>query len=127
MTIMLNLTRSTLLCIFFLSIVACTKEGTGGKSAVTGYVSHHNHKIANAVVYIKYDATEFPGADVSVYDASVTADATGYYLIKDLEKGDYYLYGTGYDNLIQENVGGGIGVKLKRNKTTTTDIPVTEI
>ncbi|MES2592693.1 MAG: hypothetical protein V4608_12480 [Bacteroidota bacterium] len=123
---MKNLFNITLLCFCILVFSSCTKEGPGGKSAVNGYVSHHNHKIANAVVYIKYDATEFPGADVSVYDASVTADATGYYLIKDLEKGNYYLYGAGYDNAILENVVGGIGVKLKRNKTTTTDIPVTE-
>lgn len=123
---MKSLLKLSVLCLTILAISSCHKEGPGGKSAVTGYVAHHSHKIPNAIVYIKYNATEFPGADVSKYDASVTADANGYYLIKDLYKGDYYVYGFGYDSSIQENVVGGIGVKLKRNETKTTDIPVTE-
>lgn len=109
-----------------LTTVACKKEGTGGKSSVSGTVKHHSQPIPNAVVYIKYGATEFAGADVSKYDASVTADANAHYEFKDLQKGDYYLYGVGYHNAIMQNVTGGIGIKLKRNKATTTDIPVTE-
>ncbi len=105
---------------------SCYKEGNGGKSIVNGYVSHHSHKIPGATVYIKYGAVEFPGTDVSKYDASVTADAAAHYEIKDLRKGEYYLYGVGYDNSIMEIVSGGIGIKLKYNKVTTTDIPVTE-
>jgi hypothetical protein len=109
-----------------LTMVACKKEGRGGKSSVNGTVKHHSLPIPNAVVYIKYGASEFPGADISKYDASVTSDANAHYEFKELQKGDYYLYGVGYDNSIMQNVAGGIGIKLKRNKATTTDIPVTE-
>ncbi|MES2139577.1 MAG: hypothetical protein V4511_07695 [Bacteroidota bacterium] len=112
--------------ISILSFSACYKEGNGGKSIVNGYVSHHSHRIPGSTVYIKYGAVEFPGTDVSKYDASVTADATAHYEFKDLRKGEYYLYGVGYDNAIQEIVSGGTGVKLKYNKATTSDIPVTE-
>jgi hypothetical protein len=105
---------------------ACHKEGTGGKSSVSGSVKHHEALIPNCVVYIKYGTKEFPGKDLSKYDASVTADANAHYEIKDLRKGDYYLYGAGYDNSIMETVTGGIAVQLKYNKETETDVPVTE-
>lgn len=105
---------------------ACHKEGTGGKSSISGSVKHHDAAIPNAVVYIKYGVKEFPGTDVSKYDASVTADANAHYEFKNLRKGDYYLYGAGYDNTIMEAVTGGISVKLKYNKETETDVPVTE-
>lgn len=107
-------------------ITSCRKEGTGGKSSVSGQVKHHSNPIPNAVVYIKYGATEFPGTDVSKYDNSVTADANANYNFKDLRKGDYYLYGVGYDNTIMEIVTGGVAVKLKYNKETSSDVPVTE-
>ena len=105
---------------------ACRKEGTGGKSSVSGNVKHHSKLIPNTIVYIKYEATEFPGTNTSVYDASVTADANAHFEFRDLRKGDYFLYGVGYDNTIFETVTGGIGVNLKYNKETTVDVPVTE-
>lgn len=117
---------------FLISIVlsiglsACKKEGTGGKSSVSGNVKHHSKLIPNAIVYIKYGATEFPGADIDLYDDHVTSDTNAHYEIKDLRKGDYYLYGVGYDNAILETVKGGVGITLKYNKASTIDIPVTE-
>lgn len=129
MRFFLEFYKITLVNISIISVLvlsSCYKEGSGGKSSVNGYVSHHGHMVANAIVYIKYDAVEFPGADVSKYNASVTADANGHYEFKDLRKGGYYLYGTGYDNSIMETVSGGTGIKLKYNKASTTDIPVTE-
>ena len=129
MKFFLDFYKITLVSISLISLVAlsaCYKEGNGGKSVVNGFVSHHSHRVPNAIVYIKYGAIEFPGTDVSKYDASITADANAHYEFKDLRKGDYYLYGVGYDNAIMENVSGGIGIKLKYNKTTTSDIPVTE-
>lgn len=115
--------------IIFLSgimAVACKKEGPGGKSSVSGAVKHHTELIPNAIVYIKYDAKEFPGANVSIYDASSPADANAHYEFKELQKGDYYLYAVGYDSTEQVQVTGGIGVKLKRNEAKATDVPVTE-
>jgi hypothetical protein len=105
---------------------SCKKEGTGGKSSANGYVKHHSNTIPNAVVYIKYGATEFPGTDLSVYDNHVTTDANAHYEFKELRKGNYFLYGVGYDKNISREVKGGIGIQLKRNNTVTTDVPVTE-
>ena|ERR1035437_628414 len=112
--------------LLLISLFACHKEGTGGKSSVSGYVMHHSKAIPNAIVYIKYGATEFPGTDVSLYDASIPTGADAHYEFKDLRRGDYYLYGVGFDNSIVATVTGGIGIKLKYNKSTTTDVPVTE-
>lgn len=117
---------TSLLVLTSLSFYSCRKEGTGGKSSVNGNVYHHSTPIPNAIVYIKYGATEFPGIDVTVYDSYVTADANAHFEFKDLRKGDYFLYGVGYDNNIFENVKGGVGIKLKYNKALTTNIPVTE-
>lgn len=107
---------------------ACKKEGTGGKSSVTGNVKHHTTLIPNAIVYIKYGATEFPGTDVSVYDDKVTADANAHYEFSGLQKGDYYLYGVGIDGIGTTTypVVGGIAIKLRRNEALTSDVPVTE-
>lgn len=112
--------------ILSMTISSCHKEGTGGKSSVSGSVKHHSALIPNSVVYIKYGAKEFPGTNTSLYDASVTADANAHYEFKNLRKGDYYLYGVGYDNTIMETVTGGIAVTLKYNKESSTDVPVTE-
>lgn len=105
---------------------SCQKEGTGGKSTVNGNVKHHTKLIPNADVYIKYGATEFPGADVSSYDDHVQADANAHYEFKELRKGDYYIYGVGVDNAGPFTVVGGTGIKLRRNEDLNIDVPVTE-
>jgi len=51
--------------IFSLGLASCTKEGKGGRVALIGQVKHHDEVIYGSVVYIKYGAKEFPGADVS--------------------------------------------------------------
>jgi hypothetical protein len=130
MKTILNFNKSLIIClsaILIIATTACHKDGSGGKNSINGYVKHHDKVIPNATVYIKYGATEFPGTNVSNYDASVTADANAYYEIKDLYRGDYYLYGVGYDSNIGLPVSGGIAVKIKYNKKTTTiNVPVTE-
>lgn len=117
-----------LMAIAIFTISSCKKEGTGGKSNVSGNVKHHTKLIPNAEVYIKYGATEFPGTDLSSYDDHTTADANAHYEFKGLQKGDYYLYGVGMDGVGASAfpVTGGISIKLKYNKSSTTDVPVTE-
>lgn len=127
---MKSVLKNFIVCSFFamlfFSFSSCKKEGPGGKSSVSGNVKHHQELIPNAIVYIKYGATEFPGADISIYDDKVTSDTNAHFEFKDLQKGDYYLYGVGYDFSGSYNVVGGVGIELKRNKASETDIPVTE-
>lgn len=115
-----------LLSISIFSVYSCKKEGPGGKSTIKGVVKHHSLAIPNATVYIKYGAREFPGETISNYDSQVTADASGNYEFTNLVKGDYYLYGYGYDASIMQDVKGGVGVNVKKNKTVETNVPVVE-
>jgi len=116
-----------LLSSVFCLLWSCGKEGPGGKASITGMVMHHTQPIPGAVVYIKYGAKESPGTDVTYYDASATADAQANYKFADLRRGDYYLFGVGYDSAIVNTVTGGIPVEIKsKTETAQADVHVTE-
>lgn len=109
----------------FVFLSACKKNQLGGKSTIKGQVTHHETMIPNAIVYIKFNAKEFPGKDVSTYDAYSTTGADGTYEFK-CYKGDYYLYGVGYDEAISKTVAGGLPVHIRNNEMVTMDVAVTE-
>ena len=109
-----------------LSVSSCYKEGIGGKSTVSGVVAHHGKPIPNSIVYIKYGATDFPGTDVTLFDDHTTSDGNAHYEFHNLRKGNYFLYGVGFDNGISQTVNGGVGIKLKYNKSISQDVTVTE-
>lgn len=106
---------------------ACKKNQMGGKSEIKGTVFHHSKRIPEAIIYIKYNATEFPGKDVSIYDAKLTSDSEGNFNGK-FYKGNYYLYAVGKDYAIPApyDVVGGVAVKLRTNEKINTDVYVTE-
>lgn len=87
---------------------------------------HHIDAIPAATIYIKYGAIDFPGTNVSTYDAQVTADAQGAYKFEGLQKGDYYLYGIGYDTAVVDDVMGGVAVKVRKNEDIVIDVAVRE-
>lgn len=104
---------------------ACKKNQLGGKSTIKGLVMHHETVIPNAIVYIKFNAKEFPGKDVTKYDSYFKTGADGSYEFKTY-KGDYYLYGVGYDNGISKAVTGGLPVHIRNNETVNADLAITE-
>jgi hypothetical protein len=123
--------RIIAICILLTMILAfgnCKKNQLGGKSKVKGIVAHHGKPVSNATVYIKFNATEFPGEDVSVYDASVTANQSGYYEVNNFHKGNYFLYAVGIDPEIAAPsvVKGGLAVSLRSREEKDIDIPVSE-
>jgi len=93
-------------------IASCKKEGTGGSATVATIVQHHSKNIPFATVYVKYGAKDFPGSDVSKYDANQKTDKEGHTHFEGLQKGDYYFYGVGYDSSISAVVVGGVPVKI---------------
>lgn len=105
--------------------VSCKKNQLGGKSTVHGVVAHHDKPIPHARVFIKFNATEFPGADTAAYDAHVVAGHHGEYSF-DCYKGDYYLYGYGFDTGINETVSGGLPVKVRHKEDREMKVAVTE-
>ena len=112
---------------YSLFLSSCHKEGPGGKATIKGAVKHHSQLIPGAVVYIKYGAKESPGTNVTYYDGSVTTDANANYSFADLRKGNYFLFGVGFDSSITQTVTGGIPVEVKsKTETVEKDVQVTE-
>ena len=110
-----------------LSFFGCKKNQLGGKSNIKGKVTHHDVAIPNAKVYIKFNATEFPGTDVSVYNTVIDADQNGNFLIEHIYHGNYYFYAVGTDASISSTVKGGVALKVKMLKEVTGFVvPVTE-
>ncbi len=110
-----------------LILSACKKNELGGKSTISGKVAHHSKAIAYARVFIKFNATEFPGKDTALYDAKVSADINGDYSVSTY-KGKYYLYSFGFDHAIDPPyyVVGGVPVNVRNNEKVKADIAVTE-
>src|SRR4051812_35249332 len=93
---MKSIFKITLIICLTLSFAACKKNQLGGKATLKGVVAHHGKAIPNAVVYIKFNTSEFPGDEGESYDTSVEADAGGNYSIN-FYKGTYYIYAVGLD------------------------------
>lgn len=116
-----------LLFCMLLAVSSCKKEGLDGTATISGAVKHHDDSIPNAIVYIKFGATELPGTDPANFDESVAADHHGAYTISNLNKGDYYLFSIGFDSTISDVVQGGLGVTVEsKGESQTIDIAVTE-
>ena len=120
-------TLFAILLLMFCLTTSCTKEGTGGNSNVSGVVVHHTELITDATVYIKYGATEFPGSSPDDYDDYIVVDtASAFYEFKELKKGTYYLWGSGYDPSGDYDVTAGFRISLEKNADKVINIPVVE-
>ena len=106
---------------------SCKKNQLGGDASLTGIVMHHNKPISNAKVYIKFNTTEFPGADSTIYDSFVQADGNGNYSIP-FYKGSYYVFAIGRDLAITYPylVKGGLSISVRNREKLTKNIAVTE-
>lgn len=122
-------TKLIAVVLLIFAITSCKKNGTGGEATVAAITKHHDREIPFTTVYIKYDAKEFPGEDVSKYDANQQTDAEGHTHFEGLLPGNYYFYAIGYDSVSQAIVKGGVHLKIKRSerkKEIELKVPVTE-
>jgi hypothetical protein len=118
---------SLLLILTLFIYSSCTKPGLGGEAEIHIEVKHHSTLIPNSKVYIKYDAKDFPGDDLSQYDASITTNAMAHGHFENLKKGNYYIYGVGFDSTINQTVTGGMKVKVsKKDEMIDVTLQVTE-
>ena len=65
-----------ILVVFALSFFGCKKNQLGGKSNIKGKVMHHDLAIPYAMIYIKYNATEFPGERASTLQKTSKGEFT---------------------------------------------------
>lgn len=108
---------SIFLCALALTGIACNQEGVGGKADIAGTVLYNNDPVPNAIVYIAYGASSWPGFDPELYDNQITASSTdATFFFPTLYKGDYYIWAKGIDPASNEDVSGGVDVKIKSKK-----------
>lgn len=76
-------------------------EGRTGQLTMVFRMLHHSRPIPGCRVFIKYNASEFPGADTTKYDYAVSAEnSSAYASIDSLNCGRYYVYAIGIDSLL---------------------------
>jgi hypothetical protein len=76
-------------------------EGRNGERTLYMKMIHHTRPIKGARVFIKYNATEFPGTDTTRYDYAVSAAVDSPIAsIDSLACGNYYVYAIGIDSLL---------------------------
>lgn len=123
----MNVMRTILPIVAVALLCSCKKNQAGGNAEIRGRVLHHSSPVPNATVYIKYNAREFPGSDISLYNTQVIADASAGFSFK-CYKGDYYLYGKGEeqrpDTLI--SVDGGVPVTVRSKEVVEANVAVSE-
>lgn len=112
-------------------IGSCTKKpsaGLGGNANLKVKAFHHSSTIDSCTIYIKFNTSE--AVSLSEYDLSqkIVKDSIGnsYTIFAGLKKGDYYIYGEGWDRSISNNVKGGLPYTIKEESDLEIIIPVTE-
>jgi hypothetical protein len=107
--------------------------GLGGNVTIAAVLQHHGTTIPSTgayqdTVYLKFNTSDNPGADLSLYDTYFVGHAGEDHIhLEGLKCGNYYIYGVGFDNGISQRVTGGIPYSF----TQTTgeihlNVPVTE-
>lgn len=86
-------------------------EGRTGQLTMTFKLLHHSRPILGGRVFLKYNASEFPGPDTTKYDFAVSAEVNSPYAsIDSLNCGRYYVYAIGIDSVLDPSnwvcVGG---------------------
>lgn len=121
-----------LLLSFALFIFSCKKKssaGLGGNANLKVTAIHHAAVIDSCKVYIKFNSSE--AVSLGEYELSewVKKDSLGnsYVLFKGLKKGEYYIYGEGYDPSILNTVKGGIPYTIEEETDMSINLPVTEV
>ena len=91
---------------------ACDKDPeqpipvTPKKATLVVEVMHHQWTIPDIPVYLKKDATEFPGMDTSIYEFSLITNQSGNVVFSNMNYGNYYLFVHGWDPIFQDSVIG---------------------
>ncbi len=124
-----------LISLVVLIINSCKKDdgpsGSGpivkGSISLEAHAVHHTWDVYGIMIYLKRNATEFPGNDTSVYEYSGVADSYGKYTFENLYPGNYFVYAAGFDNIWGDNVAGYAAVVLDNTHLTDNQAKITII
>jgi hypothetical protein len=111
--------------------VSCGKDDENGSGVVKGTnklivsVVHHTYSIPGIEVYLKYNATEFPGTDTTKYEWMDLSDNSGIAEFENLFEGNYFIYAKGLDQQIGLFVAGASQVVLNSSSITNNEAYVT--
>jgi len=120
----------TLFILIFLTSSSCRKEDLSGgvvkgKYKIIVTVKHHDRILSGITVYLKYNATEFPGHDTTLYDWNQPSDISGIVFFDEMFDGNYFLYGKGIDTGIGVEVIGAAPLIVNDSTTVNDEIYVT--
>ena len=77
-------------------------------------VQHHQEKLGNIDIYVKFNAAVFPGYDdYGSFDKVVRVDANGQACMNNPPEGKHWLIGYGYDPAIEDSVRGSVAVFIE--------------
>lgn len=105
-------------------MASCRKVNEQNPVIVTGtisctvHVKHHTWGVPAINVYIKRNASTFPGKDTARYDTFKTTDTQGMVTFDSLYPGNYFLYSQGYDPIWGDTVIGYQPLVLNDNSVT---------
>ena len=118
-----------LIQVIFLAVVICSckKSSTDpvngteikGDLQLNVHVLHHANEVSFIDVYLKRNATSWPGTDTTKYDLHFKANGYGMAVCTGLFPGNYFVYAQGYDSYYGVNVLGYSPVTL--NSSTLHD------
>src|SRR5436190_9657162 len=113
-----------------LCFLACKKNSDEG-SVIYGnitldiHMKHHYWDVPGLKVYMKKNATTFPGTDTSLYEYKGQGDASANLTFDKLLVGKYFIYATGYDSLYQAPVIGRLPINLTTANSNTNHATIT--
>jgi len=101
--------------------------GKGGNATLKVTPQHHGDNIDSCTIHIKYNVLDKPSSHN--YEEEVKCVMEGgkpVATFTNLKKGNYYIYGEGWDPDIDQAVVGGIPYTITEEKTISINVPVTE-
>lgn len=124
--------------LFLLSLLflpGCKKDDSlkneKGQTVVHGNITlkvrvmHHWWGVPYLPVYLKRNATSWPGTDSTKYEYKVVADNDGNCKFEQLFPGKYYLYAHGYDQVFGMYVTGYHAVELNATTVSNNELDFT--
>ena len=100
-----------------------------GNVTLTVNVMHHWWGVSSIPVYIKFNSTQWPGKDTTLYDMRQVANMEGIVTFNHLGPGDLVIYAAGFDSYFQAYVIGYSNLSITKadaNSTVNATVTVSE-